>query len=163
MLVRFDVNRADRELYKLLHTKLTVKLKATSVLTCQAGMGFELYRIIKKKLDPNNSISEHTILADIRRLAFANAKDLNETHAQVVQLVALCNGYCDKAGKVVEASEKTFAIWMFMDEDSTERAYGKTLLRATPLLSSCATTWRPSALRRATGKPSLLLPKRRPR
>ena len=37
------------------------------------GMGFELYRILNKKLDPNNSISEHTILADIRRLAFAKA------------------------------------------------------------------------------------------
>ena len=39
---------ADRELYKLLHKKLTVKLEAAPVLTCQAGMGFELYRIINK-------------------------------------------------------------------------------------------------------------------
>ena len=73
-------------------------------------MGFALYRSINKKLDNNNSISEHTILADIRRLAFAKAKDLNETRARVVQLVALCNENCDKTGKEVEASEKTFAI-----------------------------------------------------
>ena len=47
-------------------------------------MGFELYRISNKKLDPNNSISEHAILADIRRLAFAKAKDLNETRTRFV-------------------------------------------------------------------------------
>ena len=70
-LLRWNMGAADRELYKFLHTKLTVQLKATSVLTCQPGMGFEIYRILNKKLDPNNSISEHTILADIRRLAFA--------------------------------------------------------------------------------------------
>ena len=110
MLLRWETGRADRELYKFLHTRLTVKLKATSVLICQLGMGFELYRIISKKLDPNHSISEYTMLADIRRLALAKAKDLNETHARVVQLVALCNEYYDKTGKEVEMSEKTFAI-----------------------------------------------------
>ena len=81
MLLCWATGRADPELYKFLHTTLTVKLKAPSVLTCQPGMGLELYRIISKKLDPNNPISEHTILADIRRLAFAKAKDLNETRA----------------------------------------------------------------------------------
>ena len=85
MLKRWDTSRADRELYKFLHTKLTVSLKATSVMTCQSGMGFELYRIINKKLDPNNSISEHTILADIRRLAFAKAKDLAETRKRTTR------------------------------------------------------------------------------
>ena len=89
VLLRWDTGRADRELYKFLHTKLTVKLNDTSVLTCQSCMGFELYGIINKQLDPNNSISKHTILADIRRLAFPTAKDLNEARARVVQLVAL--------------------------------------------------------------------------
>jgi hypothetical protein len=65
-LAFFDVDRAKRELYKFLHKKLTVKLKAASVMTCQQGEGFELYRMINKRLDPNNQISEHTILADIR-------------------------------------------------------------------------------------------------
>ena len=128
MLTRWDTSRADRELYKFLHTKLTVGLKATSVLTCQSGMGFELYRIINKKLDPNNSISEHTILADFRRLALAKAKDLMETRKRVVQLVALCNEYCDKTGKEVELQEKTFAVWMFMDDDSKEQALRKNLV-----------------------------------
>ena len=43
--------------------------------------------------------------------------------ARVLQLVALCNEYCDKNGKEIEASEKTFAILTFMDEDSKEMAY----------------------------------------
>ena len=68
---------------------------------------FELYKITNNKLGPNNSISEHTILADIRRLAFAKARDINETRARVVQLVALSNEYCDKE---VDLAEKTFAI-----------------------------------------------------
>ena len=166
MLARWDTSRADRELYKFLHTKLTVGLKATSVLTCQAGMGFELYRIINKKLDPNNSISEHTILADIRRLAFAKAKDLMETQKRVVQLVALCSEYCDKTGREVELSEKTFAVWMFMDEDSKEKALRKTLSRAMQLVDlsrSSATTLKPSAPKRTTGRLLQRMLKRRPR
>ena len=118
------------------------------------GWRIELYRIINKKLDPNNSISEHIILADIRRLALAKAKDLNETRTQVVQLVALCNEYCKKTGKEVELSEKTFAIWMFMDDDSKGKGLrNKTLLKATLPLHRCATTLKPSALKRATGRP----------
>ena len=69
-------DRANRELYKFLHKKLTVKLKAASVMTCKSGEGFELYRMINKRLDPNNQISEHTIFADIRRLAFMKCKNL---------------------------------------------------------------------------------------
>ena len=60
VLGRFDLDRSDRELYKLLHKKVTVKLEAASVMTCAAGKGFELYRMINKRLDPNNAISEHT-------------------------------------------------------------------------------------------------------
>lgn len=146
-----------------MHTTLTVTLKATSVLTCQPGMGFELYRILNKKLDPNNSISEHTILADIRRLAFAKAKDLIDTRARVVQLVALCKDYCDKTGKEVDMAEKTFAIWMFIDDGSKEKGLRETLLRSTRLSLKCVITWRPSALRRATGRPLQPMPERRPR
>ena len=61
------------------------------------------------------------MLVDIRRLALAKAKDLNETRARVVQLVALCNEYWDKTGKEVDLAEKTFVIWMFIDEDSKEK------------------------------------------
>ena len=50
-----------------------------------------------------------------------------DTRKRVVQLVALCNEYCDKTGKEIELHEKTFAIWMFMDEDSKEKALRKNL------------------------------------
>ena len=36
-----DCDRASRELYKFLHKKLTVRLKAASVMTCKSGEGFE--------------------------------------------------------------------------------------------------------------------------
>ena len=78
-LGRFDIGRADLELYKFFHKKLTVKLKAASVMTCAPGKGFELYRMINKSLDPNNAISEHAVLADVRRLAFMKCKNLEET------------------------------------------------------------------------------------
>ena len=115
-------DRAHRELYKFLHKKLTVKLKAASVMTCQPGEGFELYRMINKRLDPNNQISEHTILADIRRLAFMKCKNLDETKLRVVQLISLSNEFVDKVGREIDAKEKTFAVWMFMDEDTKSKA-----------------------------------------
>jgi len=151
--LRWQMAAADRELYKFLHTKLTVKLKATSVLTCQPGMGFELYRILKKKLDPNNLISEHTILADIRRLAFAKAANLTDTRARVVQLVALCNEYCDKTVRRLTWPRRRSPFGCSSMTTQRKRAYGKTLLRATSLSPRCATTWRPSARRRAIGRP----------
>ena len=69
--------------------KLTFKLKAASVMTCSAGKGYELYKMINKRLDPNNAISEHAILADVRRLAFMKGKNLEETKLRVMQLIAL--------------------------------------------------------------------------
>ena len=89
-----DIHKADRELYKFLHRRLTVKLKAASIMTCQPGQGFELYRMINSKLDPCTSISEHTILADVRRLAFMKCKDLGETKLRILQFINLCNQFC---------------------------------------------------------------------
>ena len=65
------------------------------------------------------------MLADIRRLVFAKAKDLNETRARVVQIIASCNEYCDKTGKEFELSDKTFAIGVFMDDRSKEKGLRK--------------------------------------
>ena len=48
-----DCDRANRELYKYLLKTLMLKLKAASVMTCQPGEGFELYRMINKRLDPH--------------------------------------------------------------------------------------------------------------
>ena len=39
---KLDVHHADRNLYEFLQQKLTVKLKAASVFTCQFGQGVEL-------------------------------------------------------------------------------------------------------------------------
>ena len=66
--------------------------------------------MISTKMDPCNAISEHTILADVRRLAFMKCKDLGETRSRVVQLVSVCSEFCDKTGKEVSITEKIFAI-----------------------------------------------------
>ena len=66
-------------------------------MTCQPGEGFELYRTINKRLDPKNQISENTILADIRRLAFMKCKNLDETKLRVVQLISLSNDLWTKS------------------------------------------------------------------
>ena len=64
MLLRWETCRADRELYKLLHIKLTVKLKATSMLTGHSGMGFELHRTInKKRIQRGNRVRDATVKA----------------------------------------------------------------------------------------------------
>ena len=126
-------------------------------------MGFELYRIINKKIDPSNSISEHTILADIRRPALAKAKDLNYTRARVVQLVALCNEYCDKTGKEVELSEKTFAIWMFMDEDSKEKGLRKKLVEGDIAFAQVCDHLEAISSEECNRQAIAALPKRRPR
>jgi hypothetical protein len=91
-------------------------------MTCQSGEGFELYRMLNKRLDPNNQISESTILADIRRLAFMKCKNLDETILRVVQLISLSNEFVDKVGREIDAKEKSFAVWMFMDEDTKTKA-----------------------------------------
>ena len=67
-LGQMDVGRADCELYDLLHKEITVNLNAASVMTCASGHGFELYRMINKKLDPNNDVRRHTIL--VGRLSY---------------------------------------------------------------------------------------------
>ena len=87
--------------------------------------------MINAKMDPCNSISEHTILADVRRLAFMQCRDLGDTKLRILQLVNLCNKFCDKTGKEVDASEKTFAIWLFLDEGSRSRAERKNLIEGT--------------------------------
>ena len=61
LMENFNIHRANKELYKFLHRKPTVKLKASATMTCAPGMGFELYRTINKKMDPNNEISKHTL------------------------------------------------------------------------------------------------------
>jgi len=87
--------------------------------------------MISVKLDPCNSISEHTILADVRRLAFMKCKDLPETKLRILQLINLCNEFCDKTGKEVDGTEKTFAIWLFLDEESRLKAERKGLVEGT--------------------------------
>ena len=42
--------------------------------------------------------------------------------------MSLCNEYCDKTGKEVDQSEKSFAIWLFIDDDSKEKALRKNLI-----------------------------------
>ena len=84
--------------------------------------------MINAKMDPCNSISEHTILADVRRLAFVKCKDFGETKLCILQLFNFCNEFCDKTGKEVDANEKTFAIWLFLDEESRSRAERKNLI-----------------------------------
>ena len=51
-------------------------------------------------------------------------KNLDETKLRVVQLISLSNKFVDKVGREIDLKEKTFAVWMFMDEDTkakTER------------------------------------------
>ena len=79
-------------------------------MVCQPGQGFELYRMINAKLDPCSSISERTILADVRRLALMKCKDLTETKLRILQMINLYSEFCDKMGKEVDDVEKTFAI-----------------------------------------------------
>ena len=128
VLPRMDIHKVDRELYKFLHGRLTVKLKAASIMTCQPGQGFELYRMINSKLDPCNPISEQTILADVRRLAFMKCKGLGETKLHILQLINICNEFCDKTCKEVDNTEKMFAIWLFLDEMSRLKAERKNLI-----------------------------------
>ena len=49
MLGKMNVWKANRELYKFLHRRLTVSLKATSMMTCAPGEVFELHRTTNKK------------------------------------------------------------------------------------------------------------------
>ena len=65
---------------------------------------------------------------DVRRLAFLNCKKLDETKLRVVQLISLCGEFVDKVGREIDPKEKTFAVWMFMDEDTKAEAERKELV-----------------------------------
>ena len=58
-------------------------------------------------------------------------KDLGETKLRILQLINLCNEFCDKTGKEVQGTEKTFAIWLFLDEESRLKAERKGLVEGT--------------------------------
>ena len=128
ILGQTDVGKADRALHNFLHKRLTVKLKVASVVTCAAGHGLDLYRMISKKLDPTNAISEHAVLADVRLLAFMKCKKPEETKLRVVQFISLCNEFVDKVGREIDAQGKHSRFWMFMDDDTKARAERKQLV-----------------------------------
>ena len=95
-----------------------------------------MYKMINKRLDPNHAISEHTILADVRRLAFMKCKNLEETKLRVMQLFALSNELCDKVGREMEPQEKTVTVWMFMDDDTKARSEKKELVECSSSFSA---------------------------
>ena len=117
---------ANRELYKFLHKRLNVALKSETCL-CPQHDGFELYRSINAQLDPKTDVSEHLLLSDVRRLAFVKNKNLMETQAAIIRLERTCKEYNDKSSLYVPDTEKTFAVWMFMDDDSKDRLERKGL------------------------------------
>ena len=41
-------------------------------------------------------------------------KDLGDTKLRILQFINLCNEFCDKTGKEVDDTKKTFAIWLFL-------------------------------------------------
>ena len=45
-----------------------------------------------------------------------------------MQLISLSNEFCDKVGCEIEIQEKTFAVWMFMDDDTMARSEKKELV-----------------------------------
>ena len=117
---------ASRELYKFLHKRLSVALKAETIL-CPGHDGFELYRQINSHLDPVAKVAQHTVLSEIRRLTFCKCKNLSETQSALVKLEQICMEYVDKTGKMVDDNEKKFAVWYFMDENTIQRLEQKGL------------------------------------
>ena len=95
-----------------------------------------MYRMINKRGDPNNQISEHAILADIRRMAFLKCKNLGDTKLRVVQLISLSNELVDKVGREIDVKEKTFTVWMFMDKDTKAKAERKDLVEGVSFFSA---------------------------
>ena len=67
------------------------------------------------------------MLSDVRRLVFVKNKNLAETQAAVIRLEKTCKEYNDKSGLFVPEKEKTFAVWLFMDDDSKDRLERKGL------------------------------------
>ena len=55
---------------------------------------------------------------------------------RILQLINLCNEFCDKTGKEVDDTEKTFAIWLFLDEESRLKAERKNLIEGTTPFSA---------------------------
>ena len=47
---------------------------------------------------------------------------------RVVQLISLSNEFVDKVGREIGLKEKTFEVWMFMDEDTKAKAERKELV-----------------------------------
>ena len=57
---------------------------------------------------------------------------------RILQFINLCNEFCDKTGKEVDDTEKTFAIWLFLDEESRLKAERKNLIEGkTPFSEVC--------------------------
>ena len=104
-----------------------MKLKAAAVMTCKPGNGFELYRVVNKRMDPTNDVSRHTILTDVRRIAFMKAKDLSETKQRIIHMINLCHEYTEKLNELVPDAEKVFAVWTFMDDETKMRLERKGL------------------------------------
>ena len=50
---------------------------------------------------------------------------MSETRSSVVSLINLYTEFCDKTGKLLPENEKTFAVLLFMDEDSKMEAERK--------------------------------------
>ena len=46
----------------------------------------------------------------------------------MVQLISLSNEFCVKVGREIDFQEKSFAVWMFMDDDTKSRAEKKELV-----------------------------------
>ena len=69
-------------------------------------------------------------------------KNFEETKLRVMQLISLSNEFCDKVGREIDIQEKTFAAWMFMDDDTKSRAEKRSWLKAPRPLPGCATSWR---------------------
>ena len=62
-------------------------------------------------------------------------KNLDETKLRVVQLISLSNEFVDKVGREIDLKEKTFAVWMFMDEDTKATAERKELVEGESTLA----------------------------
>ena len=94
-------------------------------------------------------------------MAFTRCKNLEETKLRVMQLIALSNESTDKVGREIEAQEKTFAVWMFMDEDTKALSETKELVEGkSPFAAVCDFLEIPLA-RARTGGPSPSTPSSR--
>ena len=79
-------------------------------------------------MDIMTESSKHVMLAEIRQCAFRKAKDLNQTRAMIISYVNKCNEYTEKTNLPVDEADRTFTIWMFMDEVSKSKAERRGLI-----------------------------------